>query len=80
VTNQLRTNPTQFIEYLEDRLQYFDGDILWLPGRNGLRTFEGPAAVEEAIQFLRDAEPVSEFEWRSGMARSCDDHVNDTGA
>lgn len=61
-------------------MQYFDGDILWLPGRNGLRTFEGPAAVEEAIEFLKTAEPVSELEWRSGMARACEDHVNDTGA
>ena len=79
-TNQLRTDPTSFIEYLENRLQYFDGDILWLPGRNGLRTNEGPAAVEEAIEYLQSVEPIAALEWRSGMARACEDHVNDTGA
>ena len=61
-------------------LQYFDGDILWLPGKNGVRTNEGPYAVIEAIGYLQKVEPVGELEWRSGMATACEDHVGDTGA
>ena len=54
MTNELRTNPTYFISYLEERLDYFDEDnILWLPDSDfGLITWEGTAAVEEAIEFL----------------------------
>jgi len=52
--NEMRTNPTYFIPYLEERLQYFDeANILWLPGEVGLRTNEGAAAVEEGIKFLQ---------------------------
>ena len=43
----MRTDPTYFISYLEERLPYFDEDnILWLPGKNGLATQEGKAALE----------------------------------
>ena len=54
VTNRIRTDPTYFISYLEERLPYFDEDnILWLPGEYGLITQEGAAAVEEGIEFLQ---------------------------
>ena len=80
VTNQLRTDPQSFIPYLEERLMYFNGDILYLHGSNmGLMTNEGPAAVHEAIEFLMNAQPVEPLEWRTGMAMSCQDHVDDTG-
>ena len=79
-TNQLRTNPAYFIEILSERLQYFDGDIYYAPGSNiGIRTFEGPAAVEEAIAYLETARPTHPLEWRTGMAMACTDHVYDTG-
>ena len=52
--NRMRTDPTYFISYLEERLQYFDeNNILWLPGEIGLITQEGTAAVEEGIEFLQ---------------------------
>ena len=71
-TNRLRTDPQSFIPYLEERLQYFDGNGLYLPGSNmGLITNEGPAAVQEAIEFLMSAQPVEPLEWRTGMAMAC---------
>ena len=80
MTNRLRTEPTYFISFLEDRLKYFDDrNILWLPGKPGLMTREGPAAVQEAIEFLASAETLPEYSWRSGMARACEDHVEDMG-
>ena len=81
LTNKLRTEPKYFIEFLEARLPYFDErNILWLPGKPGLLTREGPAAVQEAIDYLAEAGTQPVFEWRSGMARACEDHVADTGA
>ena len=74
MTNELRTNPTYFISYLEERLDYFDEDnILWLPDSDfGLITWEGTAAVEEAIEFLMTKQPLlTKYEWRSGMAHAC---------
>ena len=68
-TNRLRTDPHSFIESLEERNEYFGKDnILWIPGKNGLRTKEGSVAVDEAIEYLRTVEPVAALEWRSGMA------------
>ena len=50
----MRTDPTYFVPYLEERLTYFDdANILWLPGETGLITREGTAAVEEGIEFLQ---------------------------
>jgi len=80
MTNKLRSDPLYFVDYLEDRLQYFKGKLLWLPGKNGLRTMEGEAAVNDAIDFLKTIEPVAELEWRSGMASACEDHVKDIGS
>ena len=78
--NEMRTNPTYFIPYLEERLQYFDeANILWLPGEVGLRTDEGAAAVEEGIKFLQAQNRLDAFEWRSGMAHGCQDHVEQMG-
>ena len=69
MTNRLRTEPTYFIPMLEDRLQYFDENkVLRVPGRNGLQTKEGPAAVKDAIDFLAGVQPLSALSWRSGMA------------
>ena len=47
VTNKIRDEPTYFIPYLEERLDYFDDDnVLWLPDENyGWITYEGAAAV-----------------------------------
>ena len=36
----------------------FEGDSLRQPGKTTLRTKEGPAAVNEAIEYLNRAEPV----------------------
>lgn len=79
-TNRLRSDPTSFIPFLENQLQYFDNDkTLWLPLKNGLITREGPPAWREAIEYLRTAETLGYLEWKPGMARACQDHVLDQG-
>ena len=45
--NKLRRFPRSFIPILEDYLQYFEGNALFLPGQTGLKTEEGPEAVRK---------------------------------
>ena len=45
----------------------------------GESTNEGPAAVQEAITFLENMQPVGELTWSSEMAKACRDHVLDQG-
>ena len=77
--NKMRTDPTYFIPYLEERLDYFDGNILKMPGETWKITREGAGAVEGGIEFLQTQQPLAEFEWRSGMAHACQDHVEQMG-
>ena len=77
--NLARTDPAAYAKHLEKWLLYFDGDLLRRPGRMALQTLEGSQAVEEAIHFLRAAEPVGTMSPSSGMSRAARDHVNDLG-
>jgi uncharacterized protein YkwD len=78
--NLARTDPAAYAKYLEEWLPYFEADLLKRPGRIALQTLEGPRAVEEAIDFLRAAEPVGTMCPSSGMSRAARDHVIDLGA
>ena len=42
-----------------------------------MMTHEGTAAVQEAITFLENMQPLKELEWSSAMAKACRDHVLD---
>ena len=58
VTNRLRSDPSSFIPLLQERLTYYEGGktdkkVLRLPGKPPIRSNEGPAAVLEAIEFLK---------------------------
>ena len=51
---------------LEAMLQYFggtDNKVYQKPGQIGIVTNEGPAAVQEAIDFLKTATATTAIEW-----------------
>jgi uncharacterized protein YkwD len=77
--NDVRSNPQAFIADLEEDLRSFDGKTMRTEEGN-LRTSEGPAAVEEAIEFLRRQRPLRELEWSESLAASSEDHVRDLGS
>ena len=60
---------------MQERLTYFDGDVLRLPGRPAIRSNEGPAAVHEAIEFLKNASSVQQLAWSPEMALAAKDHT-----
>jgi uncharacterized protein YkwD len=77
--NQLRSNPSGYASYLQERLRYFQGKVLRLPGRTPLQTVEGAAAVQEAIRALRTLKPIPVLKPASGLSLAARDHVRDIG-
>mmetsp|Transcript_241 Transcript_241/g.832 ORF Transcript_241/g.832 Transcript_241/m.832 type:complete len:286 (+) Transcript_241:47-904(+) len=78
--NQARTNPQRMVERLEEMKQYYtDDNCFRYPGEPTLRTKEGVAAVDEAIEELRAliAAPLAPMALWKGLIYSCRDHVSD---
>ena len=60
--NELRRDPKAYSFKLNKYKDYFEGNILKIPGAPaGIQTKEGPAAYDEAIQFLQTAKPADEM-------------------
>ena len=59
--NRVRTNPQAYANWLEDKKQYFQGTVLQLPGEKPIRTNKGKQALEEAIAWLNNLEPIPEL-------------------
>lgn len=78
--NKLRTDPKYFVPALEDMVACFEGKRLIRPGRITLRTNEGKKAVQEAIDFLNEAEPLGALELSKALCSASQDHANDTGS
>ena len=57
----------------------FEGDMLKQPGKTTLRTKEGPAAVNEAIEYLNRISAVRPLKWHEELGRAARDHVTDIG-
>jgi uncharacterized protein YkwD len=75
--NLARANPAQYAIFIEQLRAHFHGNVLVLPGRTMLRTKEGVGALNEAISFLRSAQPLSPLAQSPGMCRAAADHCAD---
>lgn len=76
--NVARTKPLKYVEYLKEHRNTFDGNTSRGPGGK-IRTKEGVAAVDEAIEVLSKQTPLTALEFSAGLALSALDHVEDTG-
>ena len=72
--NLLRTNPSEFSEKISKSKEYFKGNI-WIDPETkaGIQTAEGPAAYDEAIEFLKNASPVEELKPSKGLMNIAND-------
>lgn len=77
--NILRTDPKSYIPKLEQCLNLFHENVYHQPGEDPLQTYEGVAAVEEAIDFLNEQEPMPALKLKTEISNACRDHVNDIG-
>jgi uncharacterized protein YkwD len=75
--NLARTNPAQYLRYLEDFRPYYHGKEIKFSDGQVLVTNEGVSALDEAIGFVRSMKPLSALELRKGMILGAKDHVND---
>jgi uncharacterized protein YkwD len=76
--NLARTEPQRYATFVQEFKKYYDGAKLQLPGKQkALLTTEGVAAVNEAINFLQTAKPLSPLAINRGMCLAAKDHAND---
>lgn len=65
--NLARTRPAEYAAHLERLRPLFKGKEYTRPGKPGLLTVEGAAALEEAIAALRSAKPAPPLQLSQGM-------------
>ena len=67
--NSLRTNPSGYAKKIEKLKSHFEGDIYKLEDGTKIKTQEGGAAYDEAINFLKSAEAVGKLTSSKGLTR-----------
>jgi len=75
--NLARQNPALYATFVQELRSRMTGNLLVLPGHTRIRTREGTAALDEAIRFLRNAQPLSPLAFSRGMSRAAADHCAD---
>lgn len=78
--NLARSQPSKYIEILEADKGNFKENILYRPNEDPLRTQEGEAAHDEAINFLSKIEGLPELSTDSKLNLACKDHAEDIGS
>ena len=77
--NELRRDPAVYANRLEQRREFYDGNLLRLPGQVPVRTEEGVSAVNEAIDVLRSEKPLPSLATSKPLSLAAGDHVADLG-
>ena len=75
--NLARQNPALYATFVQELRSRMNGNVLVLPGQTRIRTKEGTAAVDEAIRFLQNAQPLPPLTFSAGMSRGAADHCAD---
>ena len=77
--NEVRRNPQSYIEKLQNSLKYYKDNILYKENEIPIETAEGVEAVQDAINFLKNQNPVQELIYSRDIGLSCKDIVDDIG-
>jgi len=75
--NLARTNPAEYVKFLEDFKKNYRGRELHFADGSVLITNEGVAVLDEAIAFMRGLKPAASLSWNNGMTRGANDHLKD---
>ncbi|MGH7023870.1 MAG: CAP domain-containing protein [Caulobacteraceae bacterium] len=68
--NFARTRPADYARYLTGFRAYYDGHVVYEPGRPAISTNEGVAALDEAIDFMRRQAPLPPLAEDGALVRS----------
>ena len=71
--NSLRTNPSAYTSKVSQYKGYFNFDILKMPDGRNICTEEGPAAYDEAINYLKNAKPLNALTPSKGLTKIAED-------
>ena len=77
--NEVRKNPQSYIEKLQNSLKYYRDNILYKNYEIPIKTSEGAEAVQDAINFLKNQNPVQELIYSKDIGLSCKDLIDDIG-
>ncbi|HEY2124413.1 MAG TPA: CAP domain-containing protein [Chthoniobacterales bacterium] len=72
--NLARQDPGAYASLLKDVRATFNGRFFVLPGQTRVYAKEGVGAVDEAIHFLRAAQPLQPLALSPGLSRASADH------
>jgi uncharacterized protein YkwD len=75
--NLARQNPALYATFVEQLRGTMSDNVMVLPGQTRIRTKEGTGALDEAIRFLRTAQPQAPLSLSPGMCRAAADHCAD---
>jgi uncharacterized protein YkwD len=76
--NFARANPGKYAGYLEETRKYYTGKSYLPPSRSKpVTTFDGVAALDEAISFLKTKEALGPLQPSQGLACGARDHAQD---
>jgi uncharacterized protein YkwD len=78
--NLARQNPALYSIFVQELRSRMSGNVMVLPGHTRIRTKEGTAALDEAIRFLQNAQPLPPLTLSRGMSRAAADHCADQAA
>ena len=77
--NKLRKDPKSYIEKLTKAENYYKDKIFRHPNEIPIETYEGVEGIKNAIEFLKNQEPVKELIYSEPLSKSALDHANDIG-
>jgi uncharacterized protein YkwD len=75
--NLAREHPALYATFIEALCSSYNQKFLVLPGGTRIPTHEGLRAVNDAIRFLRSAQPEAPLVLSAGMSRAAADHCAD---
>jgi uncharacterized protein YkwD len=78
--NKARTNLIAYANWLETLRPYYADNVLALPGEDRIRAQSGTVALDSAIAYLRQLQPLPALSLSTGMSQGAQDHVNDIGS
>ena len=75
--NSVRLNPSSYVDKVLKYKDYFEGNILKIPGIDaGIKTQEGAAAYEEAANFLKSAQSTEALTASKGLFQIANDYLS----
>ena len=71
----LRTNPKDFIPFMEHMISTFDGTDKVSVENIGMGTFEGVTPYQELVEYLKTVEPSRPLIWNPALAKASLNHA-----